>query len=94
MSETIHLMSEKKIYVWHLAQFLVQHNMRMSGQELAEHLNRNNIVTSYGKPYTGGRGTYALIKATYDWTNEKHGKDEAKNVAIAYVNANGQPAYE
>ena len=41
-------MNRKKLYIWHLAIFLSQHGMRMSGDELADHLNRNRFLTSYG----------------------------------------------
>jgi hypothetical protein len=54
MASTI---NQKKTYVWRLAEFLDRHGMRMSGEELAEHLNRNNFVTEYGEKYAGGRGT-------------------------------------
>lgn len=49
-------MNQKKLYIWKLADFLCQHDMRMSGEELASHLNRNNFMTSYDSKYEGGRG--------------------------------------
>ena len=36
-------MNEKKIYIWKLATFLHSQDMVMSGEELAEHLNRNKL---------------------------------------------------
>ena len=50
-------MNAKKLYVWKLADFLERNGMRMSGEELTEHLNRNKFLTSYGETYEGGRGT-------------------------------------
>ena len=57
--------------------------MRMSGDELADHLNRNKFLT-------GGRGTYKLIRETWRWLQDELGlDDEAKNVAEAYVKPDG-----
>ena len=64
-------MNEKKIYIWQLAAFLASHNMRMSGGELADHLNRNEFLTGYGTEYRGGRGVYRLIEATWKWVNDE-----------------------
>jgi hypothetical protein len=87
-------MNVKKLYVWKLADFLCQNGKQMSGEELAEHLNRNNMPTSYGAEYTGGRGTYKLIRETWHWLNDDLGlPDEAKKVAQAYVKPDGSYAY-
>ena len=67
----------------------------MSGDELADHLNRNKISTSYGTEYTGGRGTYRLIKLTWEWLyNDLGFSNEAKKVAKAFVKADGSYAYK
>ena len=88
-------MNAKKTYIWKLADFLCQHEMKMSGQELADHLNRNRFLTSYGTEFTGGRGTFRLISFTWQWLQEELGlPDEAEKVAEAYVTADGKPAYE
>jgi len=88
-------MNEKKIYIWKLAAFLNSQGMVMSGEELAEHLNRNNFLTSYGTEYQGGRGTYKLIKQTWKWLCEDLNlKKEANHVAKAFVKPNGGYAYE
>jgi len=88
-------MNKKKMYVWKLADFFQQHKMRMSGEELADHLNRNNFMTSYGTEYSGGRGTYKLIRETWVWLNDDLGlEDEAKKVAEAFVKPDGSYAYE
>lgn len=87
-------MNEKKLYIWHLADFLTHHNMRMSGEELADHLNRNNFMTQYGTEYQGGRGTYTLIRETCNWIqNDLHLPTEATKVAQAFVLPDGSYAY-
>ncbi|MHC1775730.1 MAG: hypothetical protein AB9834_09985 [Lentimicrobium sp.] len=60
-------MNQKKYYIWQLASFLSYHKMHMSGEELADHLNRNDFLTNYGTEYQGGRGTYTLIRETWNW---------------------------
>ena len=88
-------MNEKKNYVWQLASFLFSYKMKMSGEELAEHLNRNNFLTSYGTEYQGGRGTYKLIRETYHWLeSELKLPNEARKIAEVYVKPNGTYAYE
>ena len=88
-------MISKKLYVWKLAEFLSLHKMKMSGEELAAHLNRNDFLTEYGTSYEGGRGTYTLIRETWHWISDEFGlPDEAKKVADAYVKPDGSYAYE
>ena len=88
-------MNDKKTYIWKLATFLYSQDMVMSGEELAEHLNRNNFLTSYGTEYQGGRKTYRLIKQTWKWVNDDLGLDkEALHVARAFVKPDGGYAYE
>ena len=88
-------MNSKKAYIWRLADFLCQHNMTMSGEELASHLNRNSFLTSYGTEYAGGRGTYKLISDTWGWLHDELGlPGEARKVAEAYVTQDGRYAYE
>jgi hypothetical protein len=84
-----------KYYVWQLASFLYERKMVMSGEELAAHLNRNSFLTSYGDKYAGGRGTYTLIRETWNWVNNDLGlESEAEKVARAYVKQDGTYAYE
>ena len=88
-------MNKKKLYIWHLADFLSRHNMLMSGEELAEHLNRNQFLTSYGSQYEGGRGTYKLISETWNWVHDELGlKEEATKIAKAFVKPDGTYAYK
>jgi hypothetical protein len=88
-------MNDKKMYVWKLATFLHANSKVMSGEELAEHLNRNQFLTSYGTEFQGGKGTYKLISATWHWLNDDLDlPEEAKHVALAYVKPDGNYAYE
>lgn len=88
-------MTKKKHYIWQLAAFLHSHGMTMSAEELAAHLNRNEFLTSYGTEYQGGRGTYKLIRETWDWVqNGLQLPDEAKKIAEAFVKADGTYAYD
>jgi hypothetical protein len=87
-------MNEKKLYIWRLARFLHTHQMRMSALELAEHLNRNEFLTGYKSQFSGGRGTYRLIKKTYDWVAGEMGlPEEAECIAKAFVDQKGNYAY-
>lgn len=88
-------MNQKKLYIWRLASFLHQYGMRMSGEELADHLNRNGFLTAYGSEYAGGRGTYKLIRETWHWVHDDLGLDEeAQRIAEAFVKPDGSYAYE
>ena len=88
-------MNKKKVYVCKLADFLQRHGMRMSSEELAAHLNRNDYMTGYGTEYAGGRGTYRLIQASWKWLSTDLGlEDEGKKVADAFVKPDGSYAYE
>ena len=87
--------SQEKVYIWKLAEFLHKQDMTMSGEELADHLNRNSFLTSYGTQYQGGRGTYKLIRETWQWLNNDLGLNkEAEHVALAFVKSDGSYAYE
>ena len=88
-------MNQKKVYIWRLASFLEHHSMKMSGEELADHLNRNKFLTAYGTEYAGGRGTYNLINETWHWLNDDlELPEEAKKVALAFVRQDGTYAYD
>ena len=81
---------KKKLYIWKLATFLHSQEMVMSGEELAEHLNRNQFLTSYGTEYQGGRETYRLINQTWKWLHDDLKLlEEAKHVARAFVKPKG-----
>jgi hypothetical protein len=80
-------------YVRRLANFLRSNGTIMAATELAEHLNRNGFKTTTGSEYEGGRGTYTLIHATYDWLVSIKAPDDAENVAKAFSKPNGDYAY-
>jgi hypothetical protein len=86
-------MNQKKAYIWKLAIFLESNGMIMSGEELAEHFNRNNFLTSYGTEYKGGRGTYKLISETYHWLKDLGLQKEADKIAKVFVKPDGSFAY-
>jgi hypothetical protein len=88
-------MNEKRVYIWKLASFLANSDKVMSGEELADHLNRNEFLTEYGSEYKGTRGTYTLIRQTWRWLHDELGlPTEAKHVAEAFVKPDGSYAYE
>lgn len=84
---------DKKEYIRRLAIFLVKNNTTMTGENLAEHLNWNEFLTNYGTEYQGGRGTYTLIHATYDWLVSIGEEDDADKVALAFKKPDGTFAY-
>jgi hypothetical protein len=87
--------SDTKVYVWRLARFLAEADKVMSGSELAGHLNRNGMKTTYGERYAGGRGTYKLIGDTYKWLADGMGlREDAEKVAVSFVKDDGTYAYE
>lgn len=63
-------MNKKKYYLWQIA-FLNSNNMKISAEEFAAHLSRNEFLTNYCTEYQSGRGTYKLIKETWDWLQNK-----------------------
>jgi hypothetical protein len=88
-------MESKKQFIWDVAKGLSRRNKTMSGKELADILNRNKLLTEYGRKYSGGRGTYTLINVTWRWlNNELKLPDEAEKIALAFVKPDGTYAYE
>lgn len=85
---------EKKEYIRQLGIFLVSTKTSMNGEALATLLNWNNFKTSDGLKYEGGRGTYTLISATYDWLVKNGNPVDADKVAIAFKKPDGSYAYK
>jgi hypothetical protein len=79
-------MNKKKMYLTKLAEFLAANAMNMSGEELADHLNRNKFLTALGTPYSGGRGVYKLINETYKWLEDMGLDEDTKRFPFAFVN--------
>lgn len=72
-------MNNKKYYIWQLSSFLASHNMKMSGEELTEHLHRNNFLRNYEQPTNVNEASTSLIKETWKWAQEDLNlSDEAK----------------
>ncbi|MFY9161495.1 MAG: hypothetical protein WAN96_03215 [Paludibacteraceae bacterium] len=82
----------RKRFIADIAKTLVKNNSKMYVPDLASLLNLNEIKTKYGAKYKGGRGTYTLIRSTYDYyqTNDPQ---TALNIARAFVKPNGEYAY-
>lgn len=66
----------------------------MTVPNLATRLNAAGLRTGYGTAYAGGRGTYRLVKTTYDALVAQGRTSEADQVAAAYTRPNGEFAYE
>ena len=67
----------------------------MSFAELGAWLNANGYTTDRGTPFVeGGRGIGKILRATYDRARNAGQKAIADAVAKAFVNANGEYAWE
>lgn len=86
--------THKKEYIRRLAVSLIEKRKNMNGKELAGLLNENGFRTDYNAKYAGGRGTYTLIHATYDWLVGNDNQADADKVALAFKKPNGKYAYE
>jgi hypothetical protein len=85
---------DKKEFIRKLAAFLVSTDATMTGETLADLLNWNGFKTNYDTEYAGGRGTYKLIHATYDWLVSIGEQEDANNVADAFKKPDGTYAYD
>jgi len=90
----MYLSMDKKEFIRKLGSFLVSTDATMTGKTLADLLNWNGFKTSYDTEYAGGRGTYKLIRATYDWLVKIGDQEAADKVAEAFKKPNGTYAYE
>jgi len=88
-------MDAKKEYITKLANHIVRTKAKkMTGEDLAIDLNTKGYKTYSNDLYVlGGRGVYTLLHATYDSLVPTRQSD-ADNVATAFVNANGDPAWD
>jgi hypothetical protein len=80
--------TEEKEYIVDLARELTNNGKLMSMKELAENLRRNNILTTNGKPYKGGRGTAAMIAALNRELRSLGRNSDADMVSNAFVAEN------
>ena len=86
----------KRKFIADLAETLMKNRMVMSGQQLQTLLNMNNILTSNGYDYAenGGRGVHGLISKVWAYYYKKKEFQIAYNIARAFVNQNGDYAYD
>ena len=86
----------KRKFIADLAETLMKNRMVMSGQQLQTLLNMNNILTSHGYDYAenGGRGVHGLISKVWAYYYKKKEFQIAYNIARAFVNQNGDYAYD
>lgn len=88
-------MITKKEFIGQLAIILHGKGEVMTGQKLAQVLNHHSFSTGYGTPYAGGRGTYRLIKRSYDHYVHVLGNPRtAEKIALAFVSQTGRPAWD
>ena len=90
-------MEYKRQIIATLAHFLVENNLVMSGKELQYLFNQNGIPTTYGTPYGehGERGIYTVIRNVWNYYHDtKNDFQTAYNIARAFVNQDGEYAYE
>lgn len=86
----------KRVFIADLARFLIDNNIVMSGKELQELFNRNGIKTNSGYEYStnGGRGIHRLITNVWAYYHDMNDFQTAYNIARAFVNQNGEYAYD
>lgn len=86
-------MNPKMQLVLDLAEFCHRRGIRLPVRVLAVFLNAAGHRTRYGTPYKGKRGTYRLVKMTYQRLHRAGRTAEASMVVAAYTRPNGAYAY-
>ncbi|WP_299273451.1 hypothetical protein [uncultured Psychroserpens sp.] len=84
---------DNKQYALEIATVLNKAKAILPAKELANIMNTFGHTTTYGAQYTGLRGTYTLIHATFDWLTKQGKIDEAEIVAKAFTKPDGSYAY-
>lgn len=87
-------MNDSQKLVATLAASLMATGETLSCRQLAADLNSEGMLTTYGTPYEGGRGTYKLLATTYAACERRGDHHAARAVAMAFVNARGRHAWE
>ena len=82
-------------YIAKVADFLVQNDMVMTGQQLAMLLNTNGIKKTDGSKFTeqGGVGIHHVISCAYHYYHKRGDRLTALKIARAFVNKYGHYAY-
>ena len=84
---------DNKQYVFEIATVLSRAGTTLPASELANIMNQFGRTTTYGSQYSGLRGTYTLIHATYDWLIVNGNEVGADTVARAFTKPDGGYAY-
>ncbi len=88
---------DKFAFVSWLADELAKRGTFMSVPALAELLNERGEETNYGTDYSGGRGTYALVRHAYHRhkrLGSPEGDAKAHNIAVAFRRPDFSYAYD
>lgn len=88
---------DKFAFVSWLADELAKRGTFMSVPALAELLNERGEETNYGTEYTGGRGTYGLVRHAYhrqQRLKSPEGDAKAHNIAVAFRRPDFSYAYD
>lgn len=88
--------SYKRVLIADLAASLMKNNLVMSGKELQILFNMNGVLTKNGSPYSedGGRGIHNLISQVWKYYYNNKDFQTAYNITRAFVNQNGEYAWE
>ena len=87
-------MVAKTDYIKKLAGTLSKSGSFMTFDQLANDLNKKGFQTTYGTPYSGGRGVARLVDAVYQRLDAQGLTKERDLVAYVFTNANGDYAYD
>lgn len=90
-------MDYKRKFIAELAETLMKNNIVMSGKDLQSLFNMNDIRKNDGGKYStnGGQGIHRVIANVWHYYyHTKQDYQTAYNIARAFVNQNGEYAYE
>jgi hypothetical protein len=85
---------DNKKYIHEVAVAARKEGITIQIANVVEAMNHLGYKTSYGTEYGGGRGSYTLIHATYDWLVSQGKQGDADMVAMTYVKPDGSYAYQ
>jgi hypothetical protein len=86
-------MNNKK-YILEVAVAARQAGITIQVAHIVAAMNHLGYNTTAGNQYKGGRGSYTLIHATYDWLVSQGKQGDADMVAWTYVKPDGSYAYQ